>query len=53
MTCRREAEVGELLGIPVEDYTQAGLFPVAYTIGIEFKPAARLEPDQLVHWNGW
>lgn len=53
MTCQREAEVGELLGIPVEDYTQAGLFPVAYTIGIEFKPAARLEPEQLVHWNGW
>ena len=39
MTCRREPEVAEVLGVHHEDYTQIGLFPVAYTIGTDFKPA--------------
>lgn len=37
-----EAEAAELLGIPGH-ITQAGLLPVAYTKGTDFKPAAR--PD--------
>lgn len=35
-----EAEAAELLGIPAH-VTQAGLLPVAYTKGTDFKPAAR------------
>ncbi len=35
-----EAEAAELLGIP-EHITQAGLLPVGYTLGTEFKPATR------------
>jgi nitroreductase len=47
-----ESEAADLLGIPAE-VTQAGLIPVAYTIGQEFKPAARLPLDQVRSWNGW
>jgi nitroreductase len=48
----REAEMGELLGIPPTE-TQAGLFPVAYTIGTDFKPADRSASMSRVHWNRW
>jgi nitroreductase len=48
----REREMGELLGIP-ETETQAGLFPVAYTIGTDFKPADRSASTARVHWNRW
>jgi nitroreductase len=49
----REREVAEVLGIPYDRCTQAGLFPVAYTIGTEFKPAPRKELGSVVHWDGW
>ncbi|MFM7509487.1 MAG: nitroreductase family protein [Actinomycetota bacterium] len=48
-----EREAAELLGIPYDQVTQAGLFPVAYTIGNDFKPAARLPLSDVVHWNQW
>ena len=48
-----EKEVADLLGIPYDRYTQAGLFPIAYTIGTDFKPAARLPVDELVHFDTW
>jgi nitroreductase len=48
-----EHEAAELLGIDDTRYTQAGLFPVAYTLGTDFKPAPRLDVDRLVHWNTW
>jgi nitroreductase len=48
-----EREVAELLGIPYDRYTQAGLFPIAYTIGTDFKPAPRLDVGELVHWDTW
>lgn len=48
----REAEMGELLGIPPTE-TQAGLFPVAYTIGTDFKPADRSASTARIHWNRW
>ncbi len=35
-----EAEAAELLGIPAT-VSQAGLLPVAYTVGTDFKPATR------------
>lgn len=46
-----EQEVAELLGIPYDRYTQAGLFPVAYTKGTDFKRAPRLPATQLTHWD--
>jgi len=48
-----EREAAEILGIPFDQYTQGGLFPIAYTIGTDFKPAARIPTDQIVHWNSW
>ena len=45
--------MADLLGIPFDRYTQAGLFPVAYTIGTEFKAAARLRPPTSCHFDSW
>ncbi len=50
---RYEREVADLLGIPYEQYTQVSLIPVAYTIGTDFKPAKRENPDSVMHWNKW
>ena len=49
----KEREMAELLGIPYDDVTQAGLFPVAYTIGTDFRAASRAHSEQTIHWNGW
>ncbi len=48
-----DAEAAELLGIPHPDVTQAGLFPIARTIGTDFKLAKRLPLDQVMHWDAW
>ena len=45
-----EREVAELLGIP-EKVTQVALLPVAYTKGLEFKPADRQPVEQVTSWN--
>jgi nitroreductase len=47
-----EREAGELLGIP-DTVTQVALLPVAYTIGDDFRPAARRPVEQITYWNGW
>jgi nitroreductase len=49
----REKQMAELLDIPYDEVTQAGLFPVAYTLGTAFKPANRGLSEQHVHWNHW
>ena len=43
-----EKEAAELLGIP-DHITQAGLLPVAYTVGTEFKPAARGPIEEITY----
>lgn len=48
-----ERQAADLLGIPFDDYSQAGLFPIAYTKGTEFRPARRLPAAQLSHWDTW
>ena len=48
-----EREAAEVLGIPYDKITQAGLIPVAYTIGTDFKPAPRVDASTVVHWNEW
>ena len=47
-----EKEAAEILGIP-DNVVQAALLPVAYTLGTDFKPAARPPAAQVTHWNGW
>lgn len=48
-----ERKAADLLGIPFDEVTQAGLFPIAYTIGTEFKQAKRLPLDPVLHWDQW
>ena len=48
-----EREVAEVLGIPFDKVTQGGLFPVAYTIGTDFRPAAREPLETVLHWDQW
>ncbi|MCB0996178.1 MAG: nitroreductase family protein [Acidimicrobiales bacterium] len=48
----REHEMAELLGIP-EGQRQAGLFPIAYTIGTEFRPADRSASEDRIFWDAW
>jgi nitroreductase len=48
-----EQEMADLLGIPYPQNTQAGLFPVAYTLGTRFFPGARPHSADRVFWNGW
>lgn len=43
-----EREAADLLGIP-DDVTQAGLLPVAYTTGTDFKPAARPPVEDITY----
>ena len=49
---RHADEVQRLLGIP-DDMLQVALLPVAYTVGTEFKAAARHALDDAVHWERW
>ncbi|WAC93969.1 nitroreductase family protein [Mycobacterium sp. Aquia_213] len=48
----KEQEVAELLGIP-PTVTQAALFPVAYTIGTDFRPATRPPAETITYWDSW
>jgi nitroreductase len=48
-----EKQAAEALGIPYNEYSQGGLFPIAYTKGTDFRPAKRLPAEQLTHWNNW
>jgi nitroreductase len=48
-----EKQAAEILGIPFDEYSQGGLFPIAYTKGTDFRPAKRLPAEQLTHWNTW
>jgi len=50
---RHEREAAEILGIPFDTVMQAALIPVAYTIGTDFRPAARRPLDTLAHWDQW
>jgi nitroreductase len=47
-----ERAAAELLGIP-EGVTQVAMFPVAHTIGFDFKPAQRPPPETITSWNEW
>jgi nitroreductase len=52
MHLAKEQEVAELLGIPAT-VTQAALFPVAYTIGTDFRPAVRPPAETVTYWDSW
>jgi nitroreductase len=48
-----EEEAAAVLGIPFAEVTQLALIAVGYTKGTDFKPAARPEPETIVHWDTW
>jgi nitroreductase len=48
-----EREVAEILGIPYEKVSQGGLFPIAYTVGTDFKLAKREPLERFLHWDQW
>ena len=48
-----EQQVAEIVGIPFAEVQQVCLSPLAYTVGTDFKPASRPEPDSIIHWNCW
>ena len=47
-----ERAAADLLGIPARVY-QAGLVPVAYFTGDDFRPARRRAVDDVVYWEHW
>lgn len=49
---RRANDAAELLGIP-DGVLQAGLVPVAYYTGDDFKPAKRHPVESVSSWNRW
>lgn len=49
----REREAADLLDIPYDRYMQAGLFPVAYTLGTDFKRASRQPAREVIGWNSF
>ena len=52
MHLAKEQQVAEILGIP-PTVTQAALFPVAYTIGTDFRPASRPPAETITYWDSW
>ena len=51
VTLEREQDMADVLGIPYEQYTQVGLFPVAYTLGTDFKRAWRKPVREVLSYN--
>ena len=49
----REKDVADLLGIPFDRCAQGGLFPVAYTVGTDFKAGPRKDMQSVIHWDKW
>jgi nitroreductase len=51
VTLEREQEMADALAIPFDQYTQVGLFPVAYTLGTDFKRAWRKSVSEVLSYN--
>jgi nitroreductase len=51
VTLERENDMADVLGIPFEQYTQVGLFPIAYTLGTNFKRAWRKPVSEVLSYN--
>ena len=51
VTLEREKDMADVLGIPFEQYTQVGLFPIAHTLGTDFKRAWRKPVSDVLSYN--
>lgn len=48
-----EQQIADIVGIPFDQVQQACMSPLAFTVGTDFKPAVRPEPDSIIHWDTW
>lgn len=48
-----EHELAGVLGVPYREVMLAALIPLAFTVGTDFRPAKRVDRDQVLHWNTW
>ena len=48
-----ERAVAEIVGIAWDTVSQVGMFPVASTIGTDFKPAKREPVSTFLQWETW
>lgn len=48
-----EKEAADVLGIPYDKIVQAGIIPVAHTLGTDFKPGSRVPLEDILHWDKW
>ena len=48
-----EQQVADIVGLPFDTVQQVCLSPLAHTVGTDFKPAARPDPETIIHWNRW
>lgn len=51
LTLIEERAIAEVLGIPYDRWMQVGLFPIAYTLGLEFRPTPRRGAAEVIRWN--
>ncbi len=49
----QEQAVADILGIPFDQVQQVCLSPLAHTLGTDFKPASRPDPDTIIRWDSW
>ncbi len=48
-----ERELSAVLGVPYDKVMLAALIPLAFTLGTDFRPAKRIDRDEVLHWNHW
>lgn len=48
-----EQQAADVLGIPFDQVQQVCMSPLAYTVGTDFRPAARPPADSIIHWDTW
>jgi nitroreductase len=48
-----EQQVADIVGIPFDEVQQVCLSPLAYTVGTDFRPVLRPDPETIIHWDRW
>ncbi|TDD41858.1 nitroreductase family protein [Nonomuraea terrae] len=48
-----ERELAQVLGVPYEEVMLAAFIPLAFTVGTDFRPAARIPRKEVLHWDRW
>jgi nitroreductase len=51
VSTRRAIEIFDLLGVPQGEFTMVGTFPIAYTVGTDFKRAPRKPLSEVLTYN--